>query len=100
MQTWKSRLGTPQHTVALCWRSSRVGLYTRKPIPAINPNPQAQLQLLTVPFCEYVCTRVGCIQSIAPLDPVVLLCYCRVALPEGLFLGETLHATLTQELTR
>lgn len=67
-----------------------------------NPShqPQPTSTVATVPFCKSVCTRVGCIQSIAPLDPVVLLCYCRVALPEGLFLGETLHATLTQELTR
>jgi hypothetical protein len=64
-----------------------------------NPShqPQPTSTVATVPFCETVCTRVGCIQSIAPLDPVATL-YCRLALPEGLFLGETLHATLTQEL--
>jgi hypothetical protein len=92
MQTWKSRLGTSQHTVALALFFQGRLIHTQA-----NPShlPQPTSTLATVPFCESVCTRVGCIQWNCTVRPCSC---CKVALPEGRFLGETLHATLTQEL--
>lgn len=83
------------HNTLWRWRySSRVGSSTHKPIPAIYLNPQAHLQLfLSANLCA---PAWAAFNGTAPLDPPCSC--CKVALPEGRFLGETLHATLTQEL--